>query len=160
MPEKHVANTPQPFQTTVLQPASPPNPMTQTPNQFAKTRTDHASETAEDYVEAIEDVLASQGCCRVKDLAGRMGVSHVTVTRILQRLASEGLVNKEPYGPVDLTSEGQRVARNSRARHELLLQFLLSLGVPQEDAVRDTEGMEHHVSKVTLSCMKRYLESD
>ena len=116
-------------------------------NQFAKTRTDHASETAEDYVEAIEDILGQQDSCRVKDLARQMEVSHVTVTRILQRLASEGLVTKEPYGPVSLTPMGQQLAQASRRRHELLLKFLLALGVPEVDAVRDTEGMEHHVSE-------------
>ena len=127
-------------------------------NQFAKTRTDHASETAEDYVEAIADILETQESCRVKDLAVRMGVSHVTVTRILQRLVQEKLVTKEPYGPVSLTPSGRRMAAASCARHELLLQFLLALGVPEQDAIRDTEGMEHHVSKATLKCMKSFLD--
>ena len=125
---------------------------------FSKTRSDHATETAEDYVEAIEDILAHQASCRVKDLAERMEVSHVTVTRILQRLTNEGLVEKQPYGPVDLTPTGRRMARASRRRHELLLEFLLSLGVPEADAIRDTEGMEHHVSEATLRCMRRHLD--
>ena len=126
-------------------------------NQFSKTRRDHASETAEDYVEAIAEILDSQQACRVKDLASRMAVSHVTVTRILQRLANEGLVIKEPYGPVTLTTVGRRMAKASRRRHELLLEFLLSLGVPEADAIRDTEGMEHHVSESTLKAMRRFL---
>ena len=132
--------------------------MSRLQNQFAKTRTDHASETAEDYVEAIADILESQEHCRVKDLARKMGVSHVTVTRILQRLVHEGLITKEPYGPVTLTGTGRRMAAASRARHELLLRFLLALGVPEQDAIRDTEGMEHHVSKATLRCMKSFLD--
>ncbi len=126
-------------------------------NQFSKTRRDHASETAEDYVEAIGEILEEQDACRVKDLASRMAVSHVTVTRILQRLAHEELVIKEPYGPVSLTTQGRRLARASKRRHELLLKFLLSLGVPKADAIRDTEGMEHHVSESTLKAMKDFL---
>ena len=126
-------------------------------NQFSKTRRDHASETAEDYVEAIEEILQSQEACRVKDLAKRMAVSHVTVTRILQRLAHEGLLVKEPYGPVSLTAAGRRMAKASKRRHELLLDFLLALGVPEADAIRDTEGMEHHVSESTLKAMRRFL---
>ena len=126
-------------------------------NQFSKTRRDHASETAEDYVEAIEEILETQDTCRVKDLASRMAVSHVTVTRSLQRLAQEGLLVKEPYGPVSLTAAGRRMAKASRRRHELLLDFLLALGVPEADAIRDTEGMEHHVSDSTLKAMRRFL---
>jgi len=125
--------------------------------QFTKTRRDHATETAEDYVEAIAEVLTEQEACRVKDLAHRMGVSHVTVTRILARLAGEGLVHKEPYGPVTLTATGHRMADASRQRHEVVYRFLLALGVPKGDAAKDAEGMEHHLSPTTLKRMKSFL---
>lgn len=132
---------------------------TRVPTPFSKTRSDHATETAEDYVEAIGDLLARQPQCRVKDLARVMGVSHVTVTRTLQRLESEGLVNKEPYGPCQLTERGRRLARHSRERHGIVLAFLRAIGVPERDAVEDAEGMEHHVGKATLHAMQQYLDS-
>jgi DtxR family manganese transport transcriptional regulator len=87
-----------------------------------------------------------------------MGVSHVTVTRILQRLSAEGLIDKEPYGPCTLTPKGSLMARRSRRRHQLLLDFLLHIGVPPANAARDAEGMEHHVSDATLSVMRQMLE--
>ena len=98
--------------------------MNSRPNPFAKTRRDHADETAEDYVEAIEDIEIELGTCRVKDLAIRMQVSHVTVTRILNRLADEGLVTRIPYGPVGLSDSGREMARASRDRHEIVVAFL------------------------------------
>jgi DtxR family manganese transport transcriptional regulator len=128
-------------------------------SSFAKTRRDHATETAEDYVEAIADILQAQSTCRVKDLAAKMEVSHVTVTRILQRLASDGLIAKEPYGPCTLTNTGTAMARGSRRRHALLLDFLLHIGVPAGDAKRDAEGMEHHVSYATLAAMRATLQA-
>lgn len=124
------------------------------PSPFAKTRTDHATETAEDYVEAIGDILDEQATCRVKDLAVKMEVTHVTVTRILQRLSAEGLIDKDPYGPCTLTKSGHDMATRSRRRHRLLLDFLLHIGVPLADAKRDAEGMEHHVSEATLAAMQ------
>jgi len=127
-------------------------------SSFAKTRQDHASETAEDYVEAIGDILSEQPTCRVKDLAAKMEVSHVTVTRILQRLSAEGLIDKEPYGPCTLTAEGASMAKRSRVRHQILLDFLLHIGVPPADATRDAEGMEHHVSDATLAVMRRAID--
>jgi DtxR family manganese transport transcriptional regulator len=133
--------------------------MSTRPSPFAKTRTDHATETAEDYVEAIEDVLQVQPTCRVKDLAAKMEVSHVTVTRILQRLGTEGLIDKDPYGPCTLTDAGTAMARRSRRRHALLLDFLLHIGVPAADAKRDAEGMEHHVSDATLAAMRAALQA-
>ncbi len=124
---------------------------------FAKVRADHSTETAEDYVEGISDIIHRQGECRVKDLATHMGVSHVTVVRTITRLAKEGLVMSEPYRPIRLTGEGEQLAAHSRQRHEIVLSFLLALGVRSLEAARDAEGMEHHVSPNTLERMKAFI---
>lgn len=124
---------------------------------FRKVRADHASETAEDYVEAVSDILHRAGECRVKDLAAHMGVSHVTVTRVIARLVEEDLIATEPYRPIRLTARGERLAAESRRRHEIVLAFLLALGVPEADAQRDTEGIEHHVGEATLQRMQAFV---
>lgn len=124
---------------------------------FHKVRADHASETAQDYVEAVSDILHRAGECRVKDLAEHMGVSHVTVTRVIARLADEGLVDTEPYRPIRLTARGERLAAESRRRHAIVLGFLLALGVPEAEARRDTEGIEHHVGEATLERMAGFM---
>lgn len=126
---------------------------------FEKVRQDHSMETAEDYVEAVSDILHRQGECRVRDLSDTMGVSHVTVTRIVARLQREGLLETQPYRPIRLTAAGERLAAASRQRHETVLAFLLALGVPEPEARRDAEGIEHHVGEHTLECMRRFVES-
>ncbi len=134
----------------------PPTP-TSTREGFVKTRSDHASETFEDYVEAIEEIAERDGVCRVRDLALSMRVSHVTVVRIVRRIAQAGLATKERHGPIALTPSGRRMARASRERHATVLAFLESIGVPAADAVRDAEGIEHHVGARTLAAMRRAL---
>lgn len=123
-----------------------------------RTRRDHAAETAEDYVEAISEVLAEKGHCRVTDLAKRFDVSHVTVTKIIARLQDSGLVSTEPYKPVDLTEAGRRLAAKSRRRHEVVYQFLLAIGVSTITAATDSEGIEHHVSPETLEAMRKFVD--
>ncbi len=123
---------------------------------FEKVRQDHATETAEDYIEAVSEVLREKGECRVGDLARMIGVSHVTVTRIVSRLRDEGYVEKERYRPIQLTAVGKRLAEKSRKRHETVLAFLLTLGVPEKEAEWDAEGIEHHVSEVTLKKMAAF----
>lgn len=108
-------------------------------------------ETAEDYVEAVAEILAAQDECRAVDLAAYFGVSHVTVKRIVARLASEGLLMTEPYRPITLTKQGKRLAARSRKRHEIVHDFLLAIGVDEDTAALDTEGIEHHVSPATLA---------
>ena len=124
----------------------------------SRIRQDHASETAEDYVEAIARLIEVQGRCRVVDLATRFGISHVTVTKTVARLAKEGLVITQPYGPMTLSETGARLATESQKRHEIVYQFLLAIGVSAATAADDAEGIEHHVSAETLKCFRKYLE--
>jgi DtxR family manganese transport transcriptional regulator len=127
-------------------------------NVHARIRRDHTLETAEDYVEAIEDSIAERGLCRVTDLAERFAVSHVTVNRTVARLRRDGYAQSEPYGPITLTRKGQKLAQASRRRHQIVLEFLRRLGVSDTTAEADAEGIEHHVSDETLAAMQAYCE--
>ncbi len=124
---------------------------------YRRTRSDHAREIAEDYVELIDDLIQDTGEARAVDLARHLGVTQVTVTKTIERLKKDGLVTSEPYRSIFLTPEGRRLAEFTRQRHQLVLDFLLSLGVPRADAEVDTEGIEHHISPRTLEAMKRHL---
>ena len=126
-------------------------------SRFRTTRAAHRDETAEDYVEAVMQLQAEKGHARVKDLATLMGVSHVTVTRIIKRLSDPrvGLVVAHPYQPVELTPAGKRLASWIRKRHEIVLEFLVAIGVPSRQAEIDAEGIEHHVSDATIRAMQR-----
>ncbi len=121
-----------------------------------RTRREHALETAEDYVEAIADLIALHGEARAVDLARRLGISHVTVIRTLVRLQRDGHVFTKPYRSIFLTESGIRLAEESRRRHEMVITFLKALGVPEEIAQADAEGIEHHVSPETLAAFKRF----
>src|SRR6056297_439065 len=102
-----------------------------------RTRKDHANETAEDYVEAVADLIDNHGVCRVIDLARRFAVSHVTVNRTVDRLQREGLLQTERYEPVRLTARGRRLAQRCRERHQTVYDFLLAIGVGEEVAAVD-----------------------
>jgi DtxR family manganese transport transcriptional regulator len=125
------------------------------PIPFARTRQAHRDETAEDYVEAIAELIEEHGEARVRDLAAMMGVSHVTVSRIVSRLRGEGYVDTRPYRPIELTRKGRALAARSKERHEVVLGFLLAIGVPRKQAEIDAEGIEHHVSNATIRAMEK-----
>ena len=122
-----------------------------------RTREEHSQETAQDYVELIADLIAVTGEARAIDLAHRLGVTHVTVGRTIQRLQRDGFVTAQPYRAIFLTEAGQKLAKESRLRHEIVFDFLKSLGIPETVAQSDAEGIEHHVSRETLTAMKRCL---
>ena len=122
---------------------------------LSHTRREHANEIAEDYVEAIADLVAETGEARVVDLAKRLGVTHVTVVRTIARLQKAGLVTAQPYRAIFLTDNGRALAATCKSRHETVVSFLRSLGIPERVAEMDAEGIEHHVSRETLIAFKR-----
>ena len=124
---------------------------------FNRIRADHQSELAEDYVELIADLIDERGEARGTDVALRLGVANATVVKALKRLQDAGLVTQEPYRAIFLTGEGWKMADDGRRKHRIVEGFLLALGVSEETARLDSEGIEHHVSEETLKAMARFL---
>ena len=126
--------------------------------KFDRIRRAHQSEVAEDYVEMIYDLIAETGEARTVDLAARFGVTSPTVNAIIQRLQREDLVETRPYRSIFLTEAGRALAEASRVRHQIVRDFLITIGVPVAIAEEDAEGVEHHVSKETLAVFARITE--
>ena len=124
---------------------------------FATVRQAHETEMAEDYVELIAELIDTQGEARPVDIAGRLGVKPPTVTKNISRLKAAGLVRREPYRAIFLTEMGQALAETCARRHRTVVAFLRGLGIDDETAERDAEGIEHHVSEVTLQAFERHL---
>src|SRR5450759_4584900 len=126
--------------------------------RFGKTRSAQSRALLEDYVELIDDLLAADGEARPTDVARRLGVSHATAIKTIARLKREGLATARPYRGVFLTQAGHELAGRVRSRHRLVVDMLVAVGVPLEAAEADAEGIEHHVSEVTLAAFARFLE--
>jgi DtxR family manganese transport transcriptional regulator len=124
---------------------------------FGRIREDHRAEIAEDYVELIADLIAARGEARAVDLAERLGVTNATVANTVAKLQRDGLVRSEPYRSIFLTDKGADLAKHCKRRHETVLAFLKAMGVSDETAHRDAEGIEHHVSDETLDAFARHL---
>ncbi|MEM9668282.1 MAG: manganese-binding transcriptional regulator MntR [Pseudomonadota bacterium] len=126
---------------------------------FQRIRDAHQTELAEDYVELIEDLIETSGEARPADIANCLGISRSTATLAIQRLQKQGYVDTEPYRSVTLTEEGRALAAKARRRHEILYDFLIALGISEDIAFSDSEGMEHHVSEETLAAFQQLTNS-
>ena len=127
--------------------------------RFDKARSARSSAMLEDYTELIADLQAGQGEARMTDIARVLGVTHPTANKAIARLKREGLATSKPYRGIFLTEAGQAMAHRCRARHRTVVELLLAIGVPPEAAEIDAEGMEHHVSDVTLRAFEAFLRS-
>lgn len=129
-------------------------------NRFAKAREAQAAALLEDYVEMIGDLIEEFGEARIADIAERMGVAQPTVTKSVARLKREGLATSRPYRGVFLTEKGTQLADRVRARHRTIVDFLIKLGVPEDTAELDAEGIEHHVSQATLDVFEKFVGTE
>lgn len=125
---------------------------------FHGVRAARRNELAEDYVELIAELIQMQGEARPVDIATRMGVTAPTVAKALDRLARDGLITRARYRSIFLTEQGSALASDCRNRHEIVLRFLLRLGLDPETAERDAEGIEHHVSDQTLALFAAFAD--
>lgn len=112
------------------------------------------SSAVEDYLEQILDLINTKGYARVADIAQRLKISQASVTNMVQRLDSEGLLKYEKYRGLVLTTAGETLARNIMQRHQLLTDFLRMLGIEDDVIYHDVEGMEHHISPQTLRAIE------
>ncbi len=122
---------------------------------FERVREAHQTETAEDYVEMIADLIEIQGEARVIDLAKYFGIAHATVSKIITRLNKEGYVINRPYRSLFLTDKGKALAHQCKKRHDIVYNFLRALNIKSEIAHLDAEGIEHHVSEETLKAFAK-----
>ena len=113
-----------------------------------------SSAAVEDYLERILELINSKGYARVVDIAAALKISQASVTNMVQRLDTEGLLKYEKYRGLILTAAGKNLARKIAHRHKLLTDFLTLLGLDQRIIYHDVEGMEHHVSPPTLRAIE------
>ena len=126
---------------------------------FKNTRKHHLLEAAEDYTELILDLDKDNNGVKTGEIAECLGISHVTALRTIRRLQNEGYVKTSRGKPVVLTPKGRKLALYAKERHQLLIDFFIAIGVPKKTAENDVEGVEHHISKITLKKIELFLEN-
>ena len=113
----------------------------------------------EDYVTLIWKAFEwPGGVPTTTDLAAQLGVSPSTVSANLKKLAREGFVEYEPYGPCTLTEMGRKVAVEIVRRHRIVETYLVKeLGVPWDQVHDEADRLEHALSDEVLQRMDEVL---
>lgn len=111
------------------------------------------SQSAEDYLERIQELIQEKGYARMVDIASSLKVRQASVTSMVQKLGDLGYVNYVKYRGLVLTDKGRGVADKIQRRHETLTRFFSLLGLDAETQQEDIEGIEHHLSPDTVECL-------
>jgi DtxR family transcriptional regulator, manganese transport regulator len=111
----------------------------------------------EDYLEVIYELVQQKGYATTVDISSYLNVSSPSVTKMMQKLDETGYLNYEKYRGIKLTNEGIRIAQNIRNRHGLLAEFFMIIGVDEETANNDAEGIEHHLHPETMKKLEEFI---
>ena len=111
----------------------------------------------EDYLEVIYELVQQKGYATTVDISSYLNVSSPSVTKMMQKLDETGYLIYEKYRGIKLTNEGTRIARNIRNRHGLLAEFFMIIGVDEETANNDAEGIEHHLHPETMKKLEEFI---
>lgn len=113
----------------------------------------HPSQSAEDYLERIHELIEEKGYARVVDIASSLDVREASVTSMVQKLGELGFLKYEKYRGLILTDKGREVAQRIQGRHETLSRFFSLFGLSDETQRKDIEGIEHHLSPATVDVL-------
>ena len=117
-------------------------------------------ESGEMYLETILRLSQKSGHVRAIDVGEEMGYSKPSVSRAMSLLKQGEYIVIDKDGSITLTDAGREIAEKIYARHTLLTNFLISIGVNEETAAEDACKMEHSISDTSFEAIKKLAEKN
>jgi Mn-dependent DtxR family transcriptional regulator len=124
-----------------------------------RTIREDRTDRMEDYLEVIYELVRQKGYATTVDISDYLNVSSPSVTRMMKKLHETGFIRYEKYRGMSLTDKGIEVAKAIRKRHGILAEFFKMIGVQDDIANEDAEGIEHHLHSDTLKKLEDFVRS-
>ena len=112
----------------------------------------------EEYLERIYKLIDEKCYARVSDIPEGLEVHPSSVTKMIQKLDKDEYLIYEKYRGLVLTPKGKKMGKRLMERHHLLEQFLTTIGVQEQNIYNDVEGIEHHLSWDSITCIEYLVE--
>lgn len=115
------------------------------------------SKSLEEYVKEMYVLKMNKGDIRVTDIANSLDVSKASVNKAIKQLSIEGIVDYEAYGEIELTLEGERVAKKILEAYDITYLFLNEiLKVDSKLAESEAKEMKNILSDDTINKLAKY----
>lgn len=119
------------------------------------------SKALEEYLKTMYLLKQKNGHIRVTDVAEKMHCSKPSVNKALNNLKKHGLVMYESYGTIELTAEGENLAKKILEAYDIMYLFLKDvLNIEEESAKQEAEKIKSAVSDTTINQLARYVHSE
>jgi Mn-dependent DtxR family transcriptional regulator len=123
-----------------------------------KKENDPRTDRMEDYLEVIYELIQQKGYATTADISKYLNVSSPSVTKMVKKLDESGYLIYEKYRGLNLTTEGIHIAKNIHEKHTLFVEFLKMIGIDDETAHLDAEGIEHHLHPQTIKKLEKFIK--
>ncbi|MBO5259742.1 MAG: metal-dependent transcriptional regulator [Agathobacter sp.] len=116
----------------------------------------HYNESSENYLETILCLSKKLPVVRSVDIANELGYKKSSVSIAMKNLREKDHITVSDAGFINLTESGREIAEMIYERHELLTNWLTSLGVSEEVASEDACRLEHVISSESFAALKKF----
>ena len=112
------------------------------------------NESAEDYLETILMLSKTLQVVRAVDIATELDFKKSSVSVAMKNLREKGHITVTDAGYIYLTDSGKKIAEMVYERHDVLMHYLISLGVAEKTAEEDACKIEHIISEESFQAIK------
>lgn len=109
------------------------------------------SNVSKEYLKTIYVLKKQNNEIRVTDIANKMNCSKPNVTKQLNILSENGLINYEAYGKIEITNEGEKIAIDVLANYDIVYIWLNDvIGMNSVLAKKEATNIKNVISKEAL----------
>lgn len=116
------------------------------------------SKSLEEYIKTMYILKQQNGNVRVTDIANKMNCTKPSVNKALHSLKNNNLVNYETYGTIELTKEGENLARKIIETYDIVYLFLKDvLNLEEKQAENEAEKVKSVIEDNTVNKLAKYV---
>ena len=118
------------------------------------------SKSLEEYIKTMYILKKQSGNIRVTDIANKMNCTKPSVNKAIYNLKDNGLLNYESYGTIELTEEGENLAKKILEAYDIVYLFLKDvLNLDEESAKKEAEKIKLTITDETINKVAKYVHN-
>ena len=116
------------------------------------------SKSSEEYLKTMYLLKKQSGNIRVTDIANKMNCTKPSVNKAIYNLKDNGLLNYESYGTIELTEEGENLAKKILEAYDIVYLFLKDvLNLEAEEAEKEAEKIKMAITDDSINKLAKYV---
>ena len=116
------------------------------------------SKALEEYLKTMYILKKQNKNIRVTDIANKMNCTKPSVNKAINNLKNNGLVNYESYGKIELTEQGEEIAKKIIEAYDIVYLFLKDvINLEEKEAKKEAEKIKSTISDNTINELAKYV---